>query len=577
MKKNPIVESLRKLFGGSPFQIAGRILSWLLILIGFSLIIYYIAGPARGYFHSDYTDTLYWAYTSVESGLPLNPDFGYAAILPFGSQLWLVPLLAVFGMTYSVYSAGMIIFAAVFFASLIFLSRRLELKGIWGVTLITGMLFLLSGSDKLREIMWGHAIYYSLAILFFALGSALILGYLHRKSSWVTMIFLAILTAGVALDNAQMISLYFVPLLGAAILERFFEPKAGLRDRLTRKTFSLSAIMLSTTVIGLGVLYVITNFGEIGAGYAEAYSTFSGPNEWLGNAFGFLPNLLSLFGINVEAGASIVSVDTLFSMIKMAGLSILLITPLAMFIAYRKIGSPTVRFILWAHALTSTIILFLVTIGALGQANWRLIPMLGTAVPATVLSLKWIFDEADKTRTESAESSGETIEPIRRSKLWFISSVRKRFAAACLSILLLNIAITAYDIYSMPADFGRDNIPHKLTTFLEEKGLDYGYATFWNSQAITVLSDNEIRVRNIDIDENGIQKRFYQSDMTWYQDQPGIERYFVLLSDSEFASVQYTPGWIQLESMIDQVLETGDGYVVVVMNDNPLAHEAPLT
>ena len=124
--------------------------------------------------------------------------------------------------------------------------------------LITGCSLLLSGSDKLREIMWGHAIYYSLGILFFSLGAALILGYLHRKSSWLTMIFLALLTAGVATDNAQMISLYFVPLLGAAVLERFFEPKAGLRDRLTRNTVSLSVILLSSTVIGLGLLYVIT-------------------------------------------------------------------------------------------------------------------------------------------------------------------------------------------------------------------------------------------------------------------------------------------------------------------------------
>ena len=577
MKKNPIVNSFLQFFKGSPLRVAGRILSAILILTGFICILYYILGPAEGYFHSDCTDTLYWAYTSVESGLPLNPHFGYAAILPFGSQLWLVPLLAIFGMKYSVYTAGMVIFAVVFFASLILLSQRLELKGIWQVMLITGMLLLLSGSDKLREIMWGHAIYYSLGILFFSLGAALILGYLHRKSSWLTMIFLALLTAGVATDNAQMISLYFVPLLGAAVLERFFEPKAGLRDRLTRKTVSLSVILLSATAIGLGLLYVITDYGEIGAGYAEAYSTFSGPNEWLSNAFSFLPNLLSLFGINVEAGASIVRVDTLFSMIKMAGLSILLITPLAMFTVYRKIGSPTVRFVLWAHALTSAIILFLVTIGSLGQANWRLIPMLGTAVPATVLSLKWIFDEAEGTRAETKESFEETDETIRKSKLWFISSVRKRFATVCLSILLLNVAITAYNIYSMPGDYDRDNIPHRLTMFLEKQGLDYGYATFWNSQAITVLSDNEIRVRNIDIDENGIQKRFYQSDMTWYQDQPGIERYFVLLSDSEFASVQNTPGWIQLESTIDEVLETGDGYVVVVMNNNPLAHEAPLT
>jgi len=569
MKKNPIVESLQKFFKGSPLRVAGRLLSALLILTGFICILYYIVGPAKGYFHSDSTDTLYWAYTSVESGLPVNPDFGYAAILPFGSQLWLVPLISIFGMTYSVYVTGMIIFALVYFASLIFLSEKLGLNGGWRMIFVTGMLFLLSGSDKLREMMWGHAIYYSLSILFFVFGSALILSYIREKAGLATMILLSILTAGVATDNAQMISLYFVPLLGAAALERFFSSEAGLREQFTKRTFSLAVIMISMTTIGLGILYVITDFGEIGAGYAQAYSTFSGPETWLTNISGLIPNLMSLFGIAIEAGTSIVSVDTISTMIKLSGLLIILITPIVMFKVYRKINNFALKFMLWAHALTSLIIIFLVTIGALGNVNWRLIPMLGTAVSATILSIKWIFDEKEENDNTSKEASVKGSKPSRKPILWFLSSVRKRFAAVCLAMLILNVALTAQGIFRMPGDYARDNKVHMLTAFLEEHQLEYGFADFWHAQAITVLSDNEVRTRCIEITTDGIKTRTYQNDRKWFDDQPGVDRYFLLLTKSEYGGITLLPKWTTLEPLVDEVLEAETGHIVVVFRENP--------
>ncbi|MDD4096127.1 MAG: hypothetical protein PHP22_07810 [Oscillospiraceae bacterium] len=569
MKKNPIVESLRPFFKGSPLRIFGRLLFALLILTGFVCIIYYILGPARGYFHSDCVDTLYWAYTSVESGLPLNPDFGYAAILPFGSQIWLVPLIAIFGMKYSTYVAGTIIFALVYFAALLFLSRRLELTGGWRMMFVTGMLFLLSGSEKLREMMWEHAIYYSLSILFFVLGSALVLSYLKRNFKWPTMVLLAVLTAGVAIDGAQMIALYLIPLLGAAALERFFSTEAGLREPRTKRTFSLAVIMISTTAIGLGVLYVLTDFGEIGAGYANAYSTYSGSEEWLENLLGVLPNLMSLFGIVIEGGSSIVSVDTVPLMIKMCGLLILLLIPFAMFAVYRKIEDVALRFFLWAHALTSIIILFTVTIGSLGGVNWRLIPILGTAVPTTILSLKWIFDEGDAKIKKTREASVDQHKLVRKPLLWFMSSVRKRFATVCLMMIFLNVILTAQGIFRMPSDYDRDNNLHVLTDFLKEHQLEYGYSDFWRSQGITVLSDNEVRIRCIAITTSGIQKRTYQNDMKWFEDQPGVDRYFVLLTQSEYGGVVLLPNWEVLEPLLDEVLEVETGHIVLVFRDNP--------
>ena len=49
-------------------KIASIVLPLLLILLSFAVVVYYILGPAEGYFHSDCTDTLLWAQASYDSG-----------------------------------------------------------------------------------------------------------------------------------------------------------------------------------------------------------------------------------------------------------------------------------------------------------------------------------------------------------------------------------------------------------------------------------------------------------------------------------------------------------------------------
>ena len=47
-------------------------------------VVYYIVYPSAAYFHADCSDTILWAQASYDSGTMFNPDFGYAAMLPFG-------------------------------------------------------------------------------------------------------------------------------------------------------------------------------------------------------------------------------------------------------------------------------------------------------------------------------------------------------------------------------------------------------------------------------------------------------------------------------------------------------------
>ncbi len=95
-----------------------------------------------------------------------------------------------------------------------------------------------------------------------------------------------------------------------------------------------------------------------------------------------------------------------------------------------------------------------------------------------------------------------------------------------------------------------NNEKYQLISVLEAYGLDYGYATFWNSQVITVLSDSEVRAANIDVNEKGIAPCRYQANMKWFEDQEDVDRYFVLLSDSEVETLRATDDWALFDALV---------------------------
>lgn len=57
-----------------------------ILLIGifsFLLVLYYVIFVAKGYYHSDCTDTIMWAEASLDAKALMNEDFAYACLLPF--------------------------------------------------------------------------------------------------------------------------------------------------------------------------------------------------------------------------------------------------------------------------------------------------------------------------------------------------------------------------------------------------------------------------------------------------------------------------------------------------------------
>ena len=518
-------------------------------VLSLAQVLYYTIGPAEGYFHADCTDSIYWAQAAVDSGTVFNTDFYYAALLPFSAQVWLVPLIHIFGVTMTAHVIGMVIFALLFFASMIFLCRSMEWG--WEMSLFAPavMMLMLSSSDKMREIMWGHVIYYSLGLLILFTGLGIFFRMCrHFKNgnkirAWIYAAILFVFMMFAATNGVQCLAIYTLPMLAAIFAEAFFNSKEKLISRHNLHYWFGAAILCVATLVGMAILSAWK--GDIIAGYAEAYSMLDDISNWVDNFHKFPQSYFSLFGINIADGADPETKETIFNVIKLAASVITLVLPVLLLVCYKKIEDRATRIITWVHFAVSAVIMIGFICGRLSAGNWRLMPMVGTGIFASVAAIRFMFSVK-----ENAWS-------------W-------RRVAVILAIFPVLCSFVNYkEIDAMPFDYGQDNAYHQIADFLKENDLEYGYAEFWTAQATTLIADSEVKVRCVTISrKDGIDPYLYQSNKHWFEDQEGVDKYFVVLSVYEHSLITNNAEWQALNNNHGVEQHDVAGYKIFVFDSN---------
>ncbi|MBO5845709.1 MAG: hypothetical protein J6Q77_03595 [Clostridia bacterium] len=532
----------------------GRVFEWiasiLFLGLGAFTLLYYISGPALGYLHSDCVDSLLWAQVSVESGELLSEDFVYAAILPFGSPIWMMPIIKLFGFTVRAQVLSMCVFALIFLLSALFFFRSLRWRYSASSAAVFCLVMILSGSVKIREIMWEHVIYYSLGILFLMLTLGLVFrlwdnverfwGGTPREKS-VAIIFallLLLLSAGCATDGFQVVGLTVIPALGAIAAYTVFDKETRLDSPSAIRRYSICAVMAIGVILGALVLSVITKGGEISAGYGEAYSGWSDVGSWWENAEQFLPHYLTLAGVLPNLKGTLFSSDSVVVFIRLFGALAVLVSPFLLLFNYKEIEDKYSRLVAWAHLALTAVTLVGFVCGRLSNVNWRLTPFLGSSVIATIVYIKHLLGKG---------------------------VVMRRVGVILAALLLCFSLVNAKEMLDMPYDLGREDPLQDVADTLEEKGYDYGYATFWNAGETWLRSDGEVKVINVVVDRDGVAPRRYQTMDYWFDDVEGQTDYFLLLEESEYYLLNNSKYWDKLteeRNIIDE-FKCGDYYIIV--------------
>lgn len=520
-----------------------------LFALSLGILLYYIIGPSEGFFHSDCADSILWANATLESGKILSEDFYYAALLPFGSGIWMVPAVAVFGLSMQAQIFSMCVFAVLFCAVLTFFFRSMKWDWKWTAAAVFSVSLVLSGSEKLREIMWEHTIYYSLGIILVFLMLGLLFRILNSSCEkgrnakfivWSVLLFAVCVGCGT--DGFQILMLTAVPVLGALVLYAFFDEETPLFSMRNGKKYVAALIMLVGVLAGFVLLSVLTKGGSISAGYENAYSLWSDLSVWRENAAKFFEQYFSLLGIDVTA-SKLFAWSSVVTILRLVGALAMLVCPIILLFRYHKIRDPYTKIALLAHWILTAVILFGYICGMLSAAEWRLTPLVGSAAVATFLCIRHFVLEN--------------------------GIVGKRIGILFLVVILAFSFVNFVTIAKIPADYGRDDPIYEVIEELEERGLDYGYASFWNAGRTTLLSDGNILVRNINIDASGITPNRYQSAESWYEDIEGQESYFLLLTSDEyttFMSSLYGRKLIAYRGLLSEF--NIDGYYVLEFGGN---------
>ena len=516
-------------------------LSALFAAASLAAVIYYIVFPSEQYFHADCSDTILWAKASFDSKSLFNEDFGYAAMLPFGGTMLMLPFIGIFGVSMTTHHIGMVLFTLLFFASAFLLCRSLKFSLPLSFTAVSVLAMVLCASAKLREIFYEHVIYYSISALIVFVVLSLLLRFkdCFDKKENGKLIFIIIsvvvFSACSALDGMQVIATGIVPVLFAAVAEMIFTGEKKIVSKENKSTVFFCLICGAAVVIGMGLLTVLSNGVE--AGYANAYSQYANMEDWLSNLGNFPLHWFWLFGVDAHYGMSIFSPESIVNIVRIASAVIVAVVPFIALVFYKKFDARS-RMLILSHLGVTGVIMFGYIFGILSAANWRLSPMICTGVLVCFAAFRTAKDYA--------------------------VSLRLSVLAACVLILMSGVSFKC--IAEMDKNGIENNEKYKLAQTLDEKGLNYGYATFWNSQAITVLSDSKVRAANVDINENGIAPCRYQANMKWFEEQEGVEKYFVLASDYEVEVLKSTVDWNLFEILAVETIKI-EGYQIFVFDN----------
>lgn len=503
------------------------IITLFILFYAVGITVYYILFAAKGEFHSDCTDTIMWANASHESGHMYDPDFRYACFLPFGTSLLMQPFVAMFGLTMKAHIIGMMGFFILFtgFFMLMLKEMNWKLQNICiGTALLLGSTL---STQKMREIFWGHTIYYSLGLLFIIMGMYMYarLSNLNKKRAellkqgksaksavihyYVTFALLCIFILFTGMDGITGLSIFSLPFLAGILAETFTDSTTPLLSKKFGRVLARVVIFGIMIVIGMKINEALV--GDMKASYQDAYSVFSPMRSWLDNFHALPEAWLSLFGVENMEGRKLFEKDGIFNLIKVFTALMAVAIPVIASAFYPKYkntkGGKMLRIWVWIHWAVTAIILLGYICGLLSAASWRLVPAIGTAVIISILFVNWTISN-------------------------------KSPAARVAFVLVIPMIVSVFTNFStvgkMPKDNYKDNVLYNLADYLESEGLDYGYATFWNANSITIISDSKVKVRDVNVDDYGVSRRLYQSSEKWYESQKGQKEYFLLLSDGEY-------------------------------------------
>lgn len=437
----------------------------------------------------------------------------------FFSHFLILPLLAFFPNGFAMHAFAGIVSATLVLLFSWWLLRSLRTPALSMILMLAVLASGISGSMAwalFGETSYGWVLLTSLMFLSLLLPFFTGDNELGHRFRGTLVVLIALLSFVVHLGNpTRALASYLIPAAGGLTALLIAPTAADAPQRWkfwsVRMSLPFSALLIGA-IVGAGVhVLLIQNLNDIpGAGSALFL-----PLEQLGHSAGYtLLGLISLLGGEPTAGQRLPTLLGAFSVLRLIAALSMLALPLWLLRNYLDRLRPSQLFVA-GFAATAFVI---------------------------VLCVCMLTNTPDYSDVGAARASARYFAPSIVLLLLAFASMAHLIQSALVRAAVLAIALivstSAWAVLVSGDSSKTDDVRSAVLKVLRENGLTHGYASYWNAGVYTVLTSQEVKIRQVQLTDRGVIPMRHLSAEHWYRGGERSGPTFLLLTDAEYLSLR---------------------------------------
>lgn len=495
-----------------------------LLWVNICLIIYYIVFNYQGYFHSDSAVKNLLAQEIYETGQYFPTDWYYVnsdLFVLFG-HTYILPLLPFFSNSFSLHAVSGIISATLILMGTWCVADMLTesyLGRLLSVVVVSSGISGFMAENLYGQVSYGAMYYITCFIIFFAWR------FLNEESKvrWAWGAGMATFVGLAFWSNPQRaVASYGLPLVVAGVVYIAIELRqsGGRWSTQAFRGISLLSLFFIGAAAGVALhLLIIRGVNNIsGTGFARWLPL----DEMLKNVGYTLQGILFIFGGIPTASRTVVSLLGAYDATRLiSAITLIVLLPYGLVMVLRGQNKGTLFFSVFTLVLALLALFLQITTSIPDMSN----PFQSArylALPSLLLLLLFIAIVVGGKLNWHNRVAG---------------SVALFVLATGAFSSLMSSDVNNQSSWGISGKI-QDNRT-RLIKYLASNGLHYGYASYWNAGTLSVLSSQQVRVRQIRVDKGLPIPMRHLSSERWYRPSAWVGETFLLLHENESKTVNW--------------------------------------
>lgn len=352
-------------------------------------------------------------------------------------------------------------------------------KSAWITLLILGCGVSIEFLSNMSDLLIKRHLIYMLILLCLAGASLKIDRMSKKKKVLFSISSLLYLIYIIAIDQ-RYAAIYAVPLFASILISYYFDVReaesiVGAFKQPKKKLYILCGLAVGS-ILGLCINYYLKNSFPFSSRLTDLNSSmwgFADLTHFFDTLMLYILGILKLWGCEFSQGVSTVSIQSIFYIIKGCVCVIcMVIIPILCVVRYKTLPEG-MKVLVGMYFVLSAELFYIYELSSLNElfiSRYFVYEM-----PLCIMISAWYFQE----------------------KIMNIPNLdRLVFVLGAMAFCVISV-ITTFDAFRDNKNAGVFQEKMDLIEAIEDEGVSYGYASYWNAEILTTLSNNEITAKPV--------------------------------------------------------------------------------